>query len=169
MSPFGVISSTLSRANDVVRLVMFSSLTTMTLICFAGCGFSTPTPSAKQMRNQFVISNRKFAAPPVYNRIREVRSPAPILSPKESPELPPLLLPPIRLTAADSTLEGVASALGRSMGYAHYCAPSISSRPMTIEANGDLDTLAKMIATQERISIVVDHDNRLVQFLAGRE
>lgn len=169
MSPFGVILSISSQATNVVRFVASYLLVTITLICVAGCGYSTPTPAAKQMRNQFIISNRKFAAPDVYNRIREVRSPAPILNPKDSPEIPPLLLPPIRLTATDSTLEGVASALGRSMGYSHYCAPSISSRAITIEANGDLDTLAKMVATQERISIVVDHDNRLIQFLAGHE
>jgi hypothetical protein len=151
-----------------VKLVVLYSSITIALICFPGCS-PLPTPSAKQVRNQFVVSNRKFGAPPVYNRIREVRSPAPILNPKTSPEIPPLLLPPIRLRAADSTLEGVASALGRSMGYGHYCAPSISSRPITIEANGDLDTLARMVANQERISIVVDHDNRLIQFLAGHE
>lgn len=169
MSLFGVKSATSSQATYVVRLVAFYSLISIVLLCLGGCGYSTPTPSAKPPRNQFVISNRKFAAPPVYNRIREVRSPAPLLGPKDFPEVPPLLLPPIRLTAADSTLEGVASALGRSMGYTHYCAASISGRPITIEANGDLETLAKMIATQEKISIVVDHDNRLIQFLAGHE
>jgi hypothetical protein len=169
MSTLGVVLTRSTQFTRVVRLVVLLLSIAVSLLCLAGCGYSTPTPGAKQLRNQFIVSNRKFGAPAVYNRIREVRSPAPITRPKDSPEVPPLLLPPIRLTAVDSTLEEVSSALGRSMGYDHYCAPSISNRPLTIEANGDLDTLAKMVATQERISVVVDHDNKLIQFLAGHK
>ena len=169
MSPLGVSSINAINLTPVVKFLIFFALFTIPLLTLGGCSYSTPVPEAKKMRNQFVISNRKYGAPPLYNRIREVRSPAPLLAPKSSPELPPLLLPPIRLTAADSSLEGVASALGRAMGYSFYCAPSIAGQSISIEANGDLDTLAKMLAQQERISILVDHDNKLIQFLAGHE
>jgi hypothetical protein len=133
-----------------------------------GCSNASKA-GAKPPRKQFIISSRKYAAPDSYNRIYNVKSPAPIIAPKQSPIIPPLLLPSIQLSVTDGSLHEVARSLGRTMGYSYYCAPSLADRLITIDANGDIDTLAEMLAREENISIIVDHNHHSIQFLSRSE
>ncbi len=77
------------------------------------------------------------------------------------------MLPVIRLVSDDKTLEEVAAALAKAMGYDYYCAFSIASKKMTIEALGDVELLGKLVAEKAGITVLVDHENKQIQFLTG--
>jgi hypothetical protein len=134
-----------------------------------GCSYSTYRPETVKKRSSFIYSSRKYAAPLVYNRIKIVRSPSPVPLTKAPIESRPVLVPPLRLISTENSLESVASALARSVGYSHVCAPSLASRIVTIEANGDIDTISRLIANQEQITVIVDHNSRLLQFLTTNQ
>jgi hypothetical protein len=151
-----------------MKTIWFRSLTLMLLaVLGTGCTPAQTRPKPKSPRQSFLVPTRKYAPPDAYNRVRQVNAPSPILKEKLPVEAPPLMLPVIRLVSDDKTLEEVAAALAKAMGYDYYCAFSIASKKMTIEALGDVELLGKLVAEKAGITVLVDHENKQIQFLTG--
>lgn len=132
----------------------------------SGCSTSQEKlPVKKPVRHDWFYPTRSRAPEPVYSEIREVRPPQPIPRPPRDVGSSHRIFPVVQLNLHRASMAEVATALGRSYNYGHYCAPTIENFVISIRALGTLDELAQRVADVAMVTVVVDHENREVQIL----
>ncbi len=158
--------SNCNRPSRWKRIAMMGILGIVLPPLIAGCSSSQKkSPVKKAVRHDWFYPTRSRAPEPVYSEIREVRPPQPIPRPPRDVGTSPRIFPVVQLNLHRASMAQVATALGRSYNYGHYCAPTIENFVVSIRALGTLDELAQRVADVAMVTVVVDHENREVQIL----
>lgn len=148
-----------------IRIIALTAL----LLAGAGCSSKGPKEWKPEVeRHLFGIAVRQDAPQPVYKRTRLVYPPSPLPQPAVSRNAAPGIFPVIHLDLEDASLEEASRILGQSARYASYCASTIADQRITLSTLGTLDELASALEREANISVVVDHHNREVRFIAKR-
>jgi hypothetical protein len=153
-----------------VALVVSAGL----LVAAVGCGRPKEyEPYSTSSRTLFMPSVRTVGPEPVYARTRWVRAPQ-VLPQRDMPgklapevESAPSLRTTFQLVVKDATLEETGRILGAMARYSSYTAPTIAAEKISIKNIGTIDELARIIESQARVQVVVDHENKEVRLLAA--
>jgi len=144
------------------------------LLTATGCGGPKDyEPYSASTRTLYMPSVRTVGAEPVYARTRWVRAPQ-VLPERDMPgridqdvQNAPSFRTTFQLVVENATLEETARILGAMARYSSYTAPSIAAEKISVKNIGTLDELARIIESQARIQVVVDHENKEVRLLAA--
>lgn len=137
-----------------------------------GTVLSACGPTAKEWKpsrkvRSYGFAHRQLAPEPVYSRTRWVHLPEPLPG-RESPQSEaPTLVPVFHFEVKDATCQETAVSLAAAARYNGLCAGELAERKITFNALGTIDELAQGISRQEKIRVVVDHQGRLVRFMAA--
>ena len=118
-------------------------------------------------RTMYYYPMRQLAPEPVYNRLRTGYLPQPLPSRKANPSDAALILPVFQFEVNDITLHEASQILANTARYHSYCAPSVAQQHISLATIGTIDELAAEIGRQAGISVIVDHNNREVRFVAS--
>lgn len=136
------------------------------LVFFASCG---PTiPKRKEEKKLFYYPARQLPPEKPYVRLREVLPPDPLPSRNYVDKLGPPIAPIYQLKFNDAPLSEVAKRVGELFGYRHYCSSLISNVPLSYTGSGTRDELAQSIAKEAKITLMVDHQNKVVRLLRDK-
>jgi hypothetical protein len=124
----------------------------------------------KGKRTIFLPSVRSYAAEPVYARTRWVHPPE-VLPARSVPgedfssgSAP--IRPVYQVSFQNASLKEASRILAATARYTSYCAPTIEDQKVSVNNLGNLDELAAIVAKNASITVVVDHPNKAVRFLA---
>jgi len=144
------------------------------LVAPSGCGRPKEyEPYSTSSGTLFMPSVRTVGPEPVYARTRWVRAPQALpqrdMPGKLAPEVEnaPNLRTTFQLVVKDATLEETGRILGAMARYSSYTAPTIAAEKISIKNIGTIDELARIIESQARVQVVVDHENKEVRLLAA--
>ncbi|HMO02715.1 MAG TPA: hypothetical protein PKA79_07005 [Oligoflexia bacterium] len=117
------------------------------------------------------VAVKKFAPEPVYNRIRKVELPEPIISASSptSPQKINLIMPSFELSVEDLPIEQIAKILADAVRYRSYVSSHLLDKRISYAGSGTIEELAAAIANKANIKISVDHISRELRFLPIRE
>ena len=141
-----------------------TAVTLLTLV-LAGCWPMGKRWEPGDKKKVFGATHQQLAPEPVYNRLRWVQLPD-VMPSAEVETAGQRYFPVVHLELKGARLEEAAATLASLGRYHSYCAGTIASRRISVNALGTLDELAAEIAAQEKIDVIVDHDSREVRFLA---
>lgn len=151
------------------RSVLLFSLMVLVSSC---AGVKAYEPISGEQRAVFLPSIRRNAPELVYARTRWVRPPDVLpLREKTNAETEdrlresPMLRSVFHLSVKNRTLEETARVLAATARYSSFTAPSIASNKISIENLGTIDELGRIIESKAQITVLVDHENKIVRFM----
>lgn len=153
------------KAGALPRIAL--TATCLTALCLALNACSTSgKPFAPREKVVFGHVYRQHAPEPVYNRVRWVHLPEPLPSADIPGANAPAIKPVVHLELKNVPIADAATTLASTARYKSFVESSLFGRKVTFDSLGTLDELALQLSRKEGITIEVDHEHRLVRFMA---
>lgn len=137
------------------------------LAVFTGCSTQDTGVEAHKERKNFIFAVHQIAPEPVYVRSRYVLPPEVLPSRDPVATASQKILPIYRFDLKNASLDEAARTLAATSRYSSYCASSLARQPISITSLGTIDEIAQQIAKKAGITVLVDHSNHEVRFMAN--